>query len=438
VTTRPRFDKSAMPSRHVTEGTFAAPQRAFYYAMGLEADDIHRPLVGVVSAWDGASPAAEAPLHVAEAVESGVTAGGATPRRFATMAAGGPSSLITRELVADTVELTMRGHSYDAVVGVAATPAAIAGLMLVACRLDVPAVVLPLTAPSLVTDVDTLAMAACATAVGLASAPAPTDATPSGMAAAGRRAGHRVTALLGDGRSARSLVTAASLRGGAIALARAGAPADLGLHLVALAAECGLDVDLADVVASMATVRSDVAWATGTLAPDGALVEGIASPVRAAAKVFDDEPAAAAWVAAHGWPAGTAIVVRFQGPRGGPGLPRLSALDTATAVAPGCLLVTDGRPPSVPGLTTVGLVGPEAAGGGPLARLRDGDTLELDGAARRIGVVEDLDARTPAAAPPRAPLPRSWMKYARLVGSARNGAVTHPGAGAEVIRYGDL
>jgi len=436
--TRPAFDKSTMPSRHVTEGTFAAPQRAFYYAMGLEADDIHRPLVGVVGAWDGASAASDAPLLVAEAVESGVTAGGATPRRFATVADGSARSLISRELVADTVELTVRGHSYDAIVGVGASWPAIAGLMMVACRLDVPAVIVPLASAALGSHDDDFALAAAATAVGLAPA---TEAglSTAGMLESGRRAGRRVAELLRAGGSARSLVTAESLHDGAVALAGAGAQPDLAAHLVAVAAECGIGLDLEDLVGAMRTIRPDIGWVSGTLAPDGAPVAGGASRIRAAAQVFDDEAAACGWLARHGWPSGVAVVVRFQGPRGGPGLRSLDDLAAAAATAAPSerLLVTDGRVPAIPGVTAVSAAGPEAADGGPLALLRDGDALELDRSAGRIDVLQDVSGRAAVRAAPRE-LPRSWSKYARMVGPVRNGAVTHPGAGAEVIRYADF
>lgn len=418
------LDKSRLPSRHVTEGTHAAPQRAFYYALGLDAEDIHRPLVGVVGAWDGASAAADAPLLIAEAVETGVTAGGMTPRRFATIAGGPP--FIARELVADTVELTMRGHGYDALAGVAASPGAIAGLLLAACRLDVPAAVVPLVSPVVGGDVDARALAAAARALGVAGEPAEGD-TPAGLAAAGRAAGRLVTERVRAGQAPRALVTAATLREAARAVVAAGAAGDLLAHLVALAHEAGV----ATTLPALATAAG-LGWAAGTLAPAGALVTGASGAIEARARVFDDEPAAHAWLRREGWPEGVALAIRFQGPRGGPGLPRLSA--PPAAAPPGALLITDGGAPPLAGVTTIALAAPEAAAGGPLAALRDGDRVRFDGASR----IDALDAEGAPTAPPRRALPRCWEKYVLAVGSAHDGAVTHPGAAGERVRYGDL
>jgi dihydroxyacid dehydratase/phosphogluconate dehydratase len=414
VRTRPTFDKARLPSRHVTEGIFAAPQRAFYYAMGLEAEDIHRPLVGVATAWDGASGAADVPFAVAEAVEAGVSMGGATPRKFATVAddagAGGESGrlLISRELVADSVELTVRGHSYDAIVGIGSSSLGIAGLIMGACRLDIPAVIVPVVSDALGSEGDAFAMARAAEALGLT--PPGTDASP----ASARAAGTRLAELIGAARSARSIVTAEGLRAAA-------ADPSVAIHLAAIASECGIDLDLSDFGT----------WVSGSLAPEGALVEGFASAVRGRAAVFDDEASACAWLERD--PAlGTIVVVRFQGPAGAPGMRRLD--DLARLVKPGAVVVTDGRMPRVDGVVTVSAVGPEAAAGGPLSQLRDGDAVALDGT---LDVTTSFDGRTPAAPPARA-LPRTWSKYSKTVGPARGGAVTHPGARGERMRYVDL
>jgi dihydroxyacid dehydratase/phosphogluconate dehydratase len=341
--------------------------------------------------------------------------GGATPRKFATVAddagSGGESGrlLVSRELVADSVELTVRGHSYDAIVGIATSALGIAGLIMGACRLDIPAVIVPVVAADLGSEDDAFAMAAVAEALGL---------TVPGAAAAGlspasaRASGTRVAELIGEARSARSLVTAEALQRAAAALP----DATLGVHLAAIAAECGIDLALP--------------WVTGSLAPDGALVDGV-RPVRGRIAVFDDEPAACAWLE-RSHPRGAVIVVRFQGPAGAPGMRRLS--DLAAVVPDGATVITDGRMPRVDGVTTISAVGPEAAAGGPLALLRDGDTIALDG---RLDVVTPLDGRD-AVMPTARSLPRSWAKYAKTVGPARGGAVTHPGARAETVRYADL
>jgi dihydroxyacid dehydratase/phosphogluconate dehydratase len=408
-----------MPSRHVTEGPFAAPQRAFYYAMGLEAADIHRPLVGVVSAWDGRAAAADAPLLAGEAVEGGVTSGGATARRFATISDDGDGSLLARELVADSVELAVRGHSYDALVGIASTASAMAGLLMVACRLDIPAVLVPVVSPAFGATADAVAFAAAAVAAGLAL-------EPGGESA--RAAGLRVAELLGEGRTARAAITAESLRRAATALTAAGGPPDAAVHLVAIGRECGLDVDVEALVPALAAGRRDVAWVRGTLVPAGALASGASGPVRACARVFESAEAAGDWL---GDPE-TAVVVRFQGPRGAPGAPCLHALAGARCA----LLVTDGRLPDSVAVPAVALAAPEAALGGPLARLRDGDVVILDPGAGRLDA-DGLEGREPAR-PPARTLPRTWAKYAQLVEPGNEGAVTHPGAAGEVIRYADL
>lgn len=122
------FDKAKLPSRHVTEGPERAGQRAFYYAMGLSEDDIHKPLVGVVTTWNESAPCNIALSRQAQSAKRGVTAGGGTPREFTTITVtdgiamghqGMKSSLVSREVIADSVELAVRGHCYDAIVGLA-------------------------------------------------------------------------------------------------------------------------------------------------------------------------------------------------------------------------------------------------------------------------------------------------------------------------------
>ena len=122
------FDKSKLPSRHVTEGSERAPHRSYYYAMGLAEEEIHRPLVGVVTTWNEAAPCNIALSRQAQAAKAGVAASGGTPREFTTITVtdgiamghqGMKSSLVSREVIADSVEVTVRGHCYDALVGVA-------------------------------------------------------------------------------------------------------------------------------------------------------------------------------------------------------------------------------------------------------------------------------------------------------------------------------
>src|SRR5438093_2623838 len=141
--------KAKLPSRHVTEGPDRAPHRAFYYAMGLTREQIHQPFVGVATCWNEAAPCNIALMRQAQAVKKGVAAGGGTPREFCTITVtdgiamgheGMKSSLPSREVIADSVELTMRGHGYDALVGIAGCDKSLPGMMMVMCRLNVPSI----------------------------------------------------------------------------------------------------------------------------------------------------------------------------------------------------------------------------------------------------------------------------------------------------------
>ena len=145
------WDKSRMPSRHVTEGPARAPHRSYYYAMGLSTADIKKPFVGVASCWNEAAPCNTALMRQAHAVSEGVKAADGTPREFCTITVtdgiamgheGMRSSLVSREVIADSVELTMRGHGYDALVGVAGCDKSLPGMMMAMLRLNVPSVFL--------------------------------------------------------------------------------------------------------------------------------------------------------------------------------------------------------------------------------------------------------------------------------------------------------
>src|SRR6266498_4023230 len=143
------FDKSKLPSRHVTEGASRAPHRSYYYAMGLTEEQIHRPFVGVVSCWNEAAPCNIALMRQAQSAKKGVDAAGGTPREFCTITVtdgiamghqGMKSSLVSRECIADSVELTMRGHAYDALVGLAGCDKSQPGMMMAMVRLNVPSI----------------------------------------------------------------------------------------------------------------------------------------------------------------------------------------------------------------------------------------------------------------------------------------------------------
>ena len=148
---KPKFDKSKLPSRHVTEGPERAPHRSYYYAMGLTEAEIHQPFVGVASCWNEAAPCNIALMRQAQSTKKGVKAAGGTPREFCTITVtdgiamgheGMRSSLVSREVIADSVELTMRGHCYDALVGLAGCDKSLPGMMMAMLRLNVPSVFL--------------------------------------------------------------------------------------------------------------------------------------------------------------------------------------------------------------------------------------------------------------------------------------------------------
>src|SRR6185369_3705613 len=143
------FDKSRLPSRHVTEGPSRAPHRSYYYAMGLSQEQIHQPFVGVATCWNEAAPCNISLMRQAQAVKEGVVTSNGTPREFCTITVtdgiamgheGMKSSLPSREVIADSIELTMRGHCYDALVGLAGCDKSLPGMMMAMCRLNVPSV----------------------------------------------------------------------------------------------------------------------------------------------------------------------------------------------------------------------------------------------------------------------------------------------------------
>ena len=143
------FDKKKLPSRHVTEGPNRAPHRSYYYAMGLTHEQIHQPFVGVATCWNEAAPCNISLSRQAQAAKKGVAAAGGTPREFTTITVtdgiamghqGMKSSLVSREVIADSVELTMRGHCYDALIGLAGCDKSLPGMMMAMCRLNVPSV----------------------------------------------------------------------------------------------------------------------------------------------------------------------------------------------------------------------------------------------------------------------------------------------------------
>ncbi len=571
------WDKSKLPSRHVTEGPARAPHRSYYYAMGLSTNDIRKPFVGVASCWNEAAPCNTALMRQAHAVSEGVKAADGTPREFCTITVtdgiamgheGMRSSLVSREVIADSVELTMRGHSYDALVGVAGCDKSLPGMMMAMLRLNVPSVflyggsILPgsfegrdvtvldvfeavgahAAGSDEMTDEERAAlervacpgdgacggqftantMACVSEAIGLAlplssALPAPyTDR--DGYAV---ESGKAVMRLIEQGIRPRDICTREAFENAAIVVAATGGSTNAALHLPAMAHECGVEFDLRDVaeifqktpyIASLKPGGDYVArdfgeaggvpmlmktlhearlihgdcltvtgktWAEnleavtwnpnqkvmrpasdpitptggvvglwGSLAPDGAIVKvaGLKSLVfNGTARVFDGEEACFRAVEARQYQPGDVLVIRYEGPKGGPGMREM--LSTTAAIygqemGDKVALVTDGRFSGATRGFCIGHVGPEAADGGPIALIRDGDRITIDAAKGTI----DLHV-TPAELADRK---RDWrprqtaygsgalQKFVRLVGPAHEGAVTHPGFAGERHVYADI
>nr|MCU0911414.1 dihydroxy-acid dehydratase [Paracoccaceae bacterium] len=296
-----KFDKSRLPSRHVTVGPERAPHRSYLYAMGLTEDEIAQPLVGVATCWNEAAPCNIALNRQAQSVKMGVKAAGGTPREFTTITVtdgiamgheGMRSSLASRDAIADTVELTMRGHCYDALVGLAGCDKSLPGMMMAMVRLNVPSVflyggsILPgrldgrdvtvqdvfeavgrfQSGQNSQAELDVLERIACPSsgacgaqytantmacvseAIGLAllnssGAPAPYESRDQ----YGEASGAAVMHILEKGVRPRDVVTRKSLENAARIVACTGGSTNAGLHLPAIAHEAGIDFDLFDV-----------------------------------------------------------------------------------------------------------------------------------------------------------------------------------------------
>jgi dihydroxy-acid dehydratase len=565
--------KAKLPSRHVTEGPERAPHRAFYYAMGLTRDQIHAPFVGVATCWNEAAPCNIALMRQAQAVKKGVAAAGGTAREFCTITVtdgiamgheGMKSSLPSREVIADSIELTMRGHGYDALIGVAGCDKSLPGMMMVMCRLNVPAIfiyggsILPGTfqgRPVTIQDVyeavgkhsigempdadlETLEQHACPSAgacgaqftantmatvseaIGLAlpyssGAPAPYDVRD----ALCTTTGEKILDLIKGRIRPRDIVTRKALENAAAVVSATGGSTNAALHLPAIAHECGLQFDLFDVAEifkrtpyvadlkpagryvakdmfeaggvpllmrtlldhgylhgecltvtgrTVAENLRQVKWnedqsvvhpadkplsATGgvvglrgNLAPEGAIVKvaGMADlKFTGPARCFDGEEAC--FEAVKNKKYSEVLVIRYEGPQGGPGMREMLAT-TAALYGQGMggkvALVTDGRFSGATRGFCIGHVGPEAAVGGPIAHIRDGDTIVIDAVKGTIDVKltdAEIAARAKAWKAPEPAFTSGYLwKYARQVGPARNGAVTHPGAAAEKACYADI
>jgi dihydroxy-acid dehydratase len=571
------FDKTKLPSRHVTEGPQRAPHRSYYYAMGLTRRQMSQPFVGVASCWNEAAPCNIALMRQAQAVKKGVAAANGTPREFCTITVtdgiamghqGMKSSLVSREVIADSVELTMRGHSYDALVGLAGCDKSLPGMMMAMVRLNVPSIfiyggsILPGTfkgKPVTVQDVfeavgkhsvgdmstedlEELESKACPSAgacgaqftantmatvseaIGLAlpysaGAPAPYEIRDQFC----MTAGEMVMELVARQIRPRDIVTLQALENAAMTVAASGGSTNAALHLPAIAHECGIKFDLFDVakifkktpyIADMKpggryvakdlfevggiplilkalldggylhgdcmtvtgrtmaenlasvkwnpeqdvvrtteapiTVTGGVVGLKGNLAPEGAIVKVAGMPKEkqvftGPARCFDNEEECFQAVTNRDYKEGDVLVIRYEGPKGGPGMREMLATTAALygqGMGDKVALITDGRFSGATRGFCVGHVGPEAAVGGPIGLLKDGDIIHLDAVKGKLEV-RLTDAELEVRRKKWKPRGNDYgsgaiWKFAQTVGSAKDGAVTHPGGKGEKHCYADI
>tara|TARA_R110002096_G_scaffold20690_6_gene67963 strand:+ start:2848 stop:4686 length:1839 start_codon:yes stop_codon:yes gene_type:complete len=551
-------------SRLVTEGLSRAPHRAFLRGMGLSSEDIEKPFIGVVSAAAETTPCNMHLHQQASVAHAAVTEAGGLPRAFTTASVadsmsmghkGMRFSLVSREIVADSIEAVMRGHVYDALVGFAGCDKTLPGIMMAMVRLNVPSVfvyggsTLPgrwrdrditiqdvfegvggvmagtisreeldemenvciPTAGSCPGQFTANTMAMVAETLGLAlpgSATAPAaDPERNDIAS---RAGKEVVRMLHEGGPLpRDLVTRKSLENAVAVVAATGGSTNAALHLPAIAHEAGIDFSFDDVatvfertpliadlkpggqylavdvhnagglrvllktlldgaylhadcptaggetleaslsdageadgkvirpLADAISPSGGVVVLKGNLCPDGAIlkVAGLKRQTfEGPARVFESEEECATAVAARDYEPGCVIVIRNEGPQGGPGMREMlgvTALLYGQGVGEEIALLTDGRFSGASRGMSIGYACPEAAAGGPLSLLRDGDRITIDIPTRRVDVAlsaKEMAARKSEGAAFKQPrLGGALEKYAALVGSAHRGATTHSG-----------
>ena len=570
-----KFNKNKLPSRHVSVGPERAPHRSYYYAMGMNEDDINKPFVGVVSTWNEAAPCNIALMRQAQSVKKGVEESDGTPREFCTITVtdgiamghqGMKSSLVSREVIADSTELTVRGHCYDAIVGLAGCDKSLPGLMMAMCRLNVPSVfmyggsILPGKYKGKdVTVVDVFeavgkyssgnateeelhelecvacpsagacggqftanTMACVSEAIGLAlpyssGAPAPYEERDKYAYESGKQ----VMQLIQKNIKPRDIVTRKSLENAATIVAATGGSTNAGLHLPAIAHECGIKFNLDDVVEIFKrtpyladlkpggqyvakdvyeaggvpiiiktlfeggfihgdcmtvtgktiaenlksvkfnndqkvirpyndplTPTGGVVGLKGNLAPEGAIVKVAGMEnlnFRGKAKCFDCEEDAFECVKNENYKEGDVFVIRYEGPRGGPGMREMLATTAAIygqGMGDKVALITDGRFSGATRGFCVGHVSPEAAVCGPIALIEDGDEIFLDAEKGQISLnisQKTLENRKKNWKERKTDFNSGTLwKYSKTVGSAVNGAVTHPGAEEETHIYAEI
>ncbi len=570
------IDKSRLPSRHVTLGAKSSPHRSYYYAMGLTEKEINQPFVGVATCWNESAPCNISLSRQAQAAKKGVKDSKGTPREFTTITVtdgiamgheGMKSSLVSREIIADSVEVAMRGHCYDGLVGIAGCDKSLPGLMMAMLRLNVPSVflyggsILPgkyknkdvtvqdvfeavgeydakkisekelcalekVACPSAGScggQFTANTMACVAEAIGLAipgssSTPAPYESRDEYA----YHSGISVMKLIEMQIKPREIVNRKSLINAARVVACSGGSTNAALHLPALANEIGIEFDLMDVAkifketpyivdlkpggkylakdlyeiggvpiimkalldggyfyedcltVNGKTIKENlenivvdynsqkivfpvdkpisptggVIGLRGNLAPDGAIVKvaGMKSKFfKGKARCFDCEENAFKAVSEKKYKEGDVIVIRYEGPKGGPGMREMLATTAAIygqGMGDKVALITDGRFSGATRGFCVGHVSPEAAVLGPIALVEDGDEIILDGEKGLIELLisnDELKLRKKKLEIKENDFTSGALwKFSQSVGSARYGAVTHPGARKEKKIYSDI
>jgi dihydroxy-acid dehydratase len=550
-----------MRSDAIKKGISRAPARAMLKATGLSDADLDRPLVAVANTWTDATPCNMHLRHLAEKVKDGIRAGGGTPIEFNTVVVsdgismgteGMRASLVSREVIADSIELAVRGAMCDAVVALSGCDKTIPGTVMALARLNLPSMMLyggsimPGTFQGRAVSIQDVfeAVGACAagrmtegeltqledvacpgagacggqfTANTMAMAIAMLGMSPMGLNdipaidqrkdLAAVRAGELVMHLLSSDLTPGKILTRAAFENAITAVAATAGSTNAVLHLLAIAREAGvpLTIDDFDVIAARAPVLTDLkpggrfmapdleraggvrlvasrlmeagllqdnptvggrslfeearqaletpgqevvrpiarpvsttggfAILRGTLAPEGCVVKLAGHDRRrhtGPARVFDSEEDCFAAVQRRAIKAGDVVIIRYEGPKGGPGMREMLGV-TGALVGQGLddsvVLITDGRFSGATHGFMVGHVSPEAYVGGPLAFVRDGDAITLDVETRRLDVdpAVNLAERKPAwTRPPPRYLTGVMAKYAASVSSASEGAVTVP------------
>ena len=568
-------DKSKLPSRHVSVGPKSAPHRAFYYAMGITEEQIKQPFVGVVTTWNESAPCNISLSRQAQSAKKGVWDAKGTPREFTTITVtdgiamgheGMKSSLTSREIIADSTELSVRGHCYDALVGLAGCDKSLPGLMMAMLRLNVPSVfmyggsILPgVYKDKDVTIVDVFeavgkhstgkisdqelhdiecvacpsagscggqftanTMACVSETIGLAlPGSAMTPAPYESRDKYAYESGKVVMELIEKNLRPRDIVTKQSLINAAVVVSASGGSTNAGLHLPAMAHEAGIEFTLEDVcnifqstpyignlapggkyvakdlyevggvpvlikalidgglidgscmtvtgktlaenvkdvelpknqdvvypVSSPITKTGGVVGLKGSLAPDGAIVKiaGLKKlQFKGKAICFDREEHALDAVLNGKIKPGHVVIIRYEGPKGGPGMREMlsttSALygqDLGEEVA----LITDGRFSGGTRGFCIGHVGPEAYDCGPIALVEDGDEIEIDAEKNLLNLNVDektlSDRKTKWVNKEPEFMSGTLWKYMKTVGPANHGAVTHPGGKLEKKTYSDI